>query len=200
MQNDRTLKFWDDYHAKECNKEWILHPTNDLLRVIYSHFPKKNCNDTGTLRILEIGCGTSTMARDLWQHIKQEEENWKVEMCATDVSPICIGVNQERDALILAESDKRAQECPPCSTLRYRVLNVLDEEPDEKLDADVILDKGCLDTFMFRSRNRGENHAYANLLEQVLDNVWRWMSDEGVYLRKEVLVDATIFFDVGARN
>jgi hypothetical protein len=130
------------------------------------------------LRILEIGCGTSTMARDLWHYIQQEEDGG-VYMCVTDVSPVCIQVNQERDESLLANGDGDQK---PSSSLEYRALNVLDEQPHDKLPWDVILDKGCLDTFLFRSRQRGENAVYTNLLQKVLDNLWRWMADDGVYL------------------
>jgi hypothetical protein len=40
-------------------------------------------------------------------------------------------------------------------TLRYEVLNVAEPHPELARNFDVILDKGCLDTFLFRSRSRG---------------------------------------------
>ena len=100
MQNERTLRFWDDYHCENDEKEWILQPTNELIKQIALHVPQFppvqsskvengpikemtpiRCNigdfnylppqqhPKKPLRILEIGCGTSTLARDLWLHL-----------------------------------------------------------------------------------------------------------------------------------
>jgi hypothetical protein len=179
MQNDRTLQFWDDFHQDNDCKEWIMQPSDEILETIARHCPKTSTD----LKILEIGCGTSTMARDLWQHIKKEDENRNVYMLVTDVSPVCIQINEERDEALLTTEyfEKQAPE----SSLEYFVLNVVDDRPlgEEQKACEVILDKGCLDTFLFRSRQRGENHVYTPIVKKVLDNIWSWMADDdGVYL------------------
>lgn len=176
MQRESTLQFWDDYHNENDSKEWILLPSVELLELIHSHCPKSS----KSLQMIEIGCGTSTMARELWHHIQNNEDR-KVHMCATDVSPVCIQISQERDKSIIQDSNKD-QQVATSSTLAYQVLNVVDGQPHGNLPWEVILDKGCLDTFLFRTRQRGENHAYTNLLQNVLDNLWSWMTDDGVYL------------------
>ena len=180
MQKERTLQYWDDYHREHDSKEWILQPTPEVLKMIHSHFPRTE----KPLRILEIGCGTSTMARDLWLYAAMQQEGEQdgvggTYMCATDVSPACIKVNKERDDGICSGFQGSTSKL----SLEYRVLNILDgNKANDEPPWDVIVDKGCLDTFMFRSRQRGENHEYCDLLQRVLDNLWRWMDDAGVYL------------------
>jgi SAM-dependent methyltransferase len=176
MQNERTLQFWDDYYKEHDAKEWILQPSNELLELIASQCPKSRSD----LNILEIGCGTSTMARELWQHI-QHDESRNVYMCATDVSPVCIQINEERDEALL--KNENSEPGKSSSALEYRVLNVVEDRPNASVACwDIILDKACLDTFLFRSRQRGQRRGYTTLVQTALDNIWSWMADDGVYL------------------
>lgn len=181
MQNERTLEFWDTYHKENEAKEWILQPSTDLLEVLRTHCNfQRNEDSPSSNLLLEIGCGTSTLARDFWKHLihKSQEDQRNFFMIATDVSPACIQSNMDRDALLLEPTDGH--------TLEYRMLNVINpstKEEEESLSCNVILDKGCLDTFLFRSRNRGgSNTSYGSILQSLLDNVWKWMKDDGVYL------------------
>lgn len=160
MQNERTLWFWEKYHHENNSKEWILRPTLEVLEMLKSH-----CPPVTPLRILEIGCGTSTLARDLREHVR--EDGRAVHVLATDSSERCVSVNRMRDQSVPGK-------------LEYGVLNVLNEA--ESGPWDVVIDKGCLDTFAFRGRRRGGNAAYSDLLRRVLENVWRWMGEDGVYL------------------
>jgi SAM-dependent methyltransferase len=173
MQSGRTLKFWDDYHKENEGKEWILQPSLELLDQLSDKVP----NDKSPIRILEIGCGTSTLARDLWEHVQTKHLDQSVHVCATDVSAVCIASNQLRD-------DEFLEQRKNGSTLEYMVLNVLEPNEDLQLNKfDMILDKGCVDTFLFRSRQRGENHVYTNLLHTVLDHLHTWMTpSDGMYL------------------
>jgi SAM-dependent methyltransferase len=183
MQKERTLQFWDDYyktHQDEQSKEWILKPSTLLLQKLAHHVPRKqNC------RILEIGCGTSSLARDLFRYLLDTEPRapnnstndqlvWQetLQVIATDVSSTCIKKCQERDANI---SDER---------LRYQTLNVVETCPELRGQFDVILDKGCLDTFLFRSRQRGGGRQpYGVLLSTVLNNLQSWLCQpSGQYL------------------
>ena len=266
MQNERTLRFWDDYHCENDEKEWILQPTNELIKQIALHVPqfptvqsskvgndaikgttrtRNNIDDVNSLppphhpkkplRILEIGCGTSTLARDLWLHLTGSGMNGlgdrsgqsgqdrpyfvggrrrAVQVCATDVSEICVKINQQRDHHLIEKLESsNGDDSHFDDILEYRVLNILQEEQRQQQqqgdnekeeiacshsgdDADetkkqerqegwdVILDKGCLDTFLFRSRQRGENGVYTNLLQSVLDNIHRLLNDQhSVYIQ-----------------
>ena len=264
MQNERTIQFWDIYHNENTTKEWILQPTKELIQehlsnhiqpLLYIDDDDDDGNDSDVddvvspssssqvqgrprpLRILEIGCGTSTLARDLFLHLtttiattEQEQPSQRrrrrrrrpVHVCATDVSDVCIRLNIQRDDSLLRKKHSNSKGklescCRPNADdndndndttddvhnddndddiFEYRVMNILQlnqnkqqqqrEEFDEKNDEidqsttaipmnywDVIIDKGCLDTFLFRSKQRGENSVYTNLMNVVLDNIFR---------------------------
>ena len=92
-----------------------------------------------------------------------------VHLLATDVSEVCIRQNQERDAGLQG--------------VEYRVLDITQQYPDMKNSFDLILDKGCLDTFLFRSRQRGGGtKPYGQLVRTVIDNLQSWLSESGVYV------------------
>ena len=98
MQKESTIQFWDEYHEQNVEKEWLVHGTSDLLESIY-----RNCGSTevGRLRILEIGCGTSAMARELWKYIEHAESkvpnSRRVLVRSTDVSRVCVDSCFARD-------------------------------------------------------------------------------------------------------
>lgn len=155
MQKEKTIEFWDALHSRETSKEWIVYPSEAVLEAI--GVKDDSC-------VLEIGCGTSCLSRDLYCYMKGA-----VKVVATDVSAVCIRDNQERDRSVIAAS--RGQ-------FTYQVANTL--EPNSSFDNqnDVILDKGCLDTFLFRSEHQEREH----LVETLLDNVHRWLRDGGIYV------------------
>jgi cyclopropane fatty-acyl-phospholipid synthase-like methyltransferase len=166
MQNERTWQFWDDYYTSQEKdaQEWIVEPTIDLLEKLSEHLPRHN----RTIHILEIGCGISTLARDFWSYLLKK--NIDANVIATDISPVCIALNQQRDDLTSTEH-----------RFEYRTLNVAEQHPDLNESFDIILDKGCLDTFAFRSKQRGQNQPYALLIRTVLDNIHSWLQPDGVY-------------------
>jgi SAM-dependent methyltransferase len=189
MQKGRTLQFWDDYHSNHDTQEWIAEPGEELSAMICQLLPLfgngcVNRNDgittekKHTFRILEIGCGTSTLVRDLKAYMERHLDVHKVEVvaCGTDVSPICIDICRQRDEALITKS---------LGTLQYKVLNVLENGEDTLDDGhdtrirhwDLILDKGCLDTFLFRSRQRGENSVYPESVRRLLDNLHSWMGE-----------------------
>ena len=180
LQSERTIQFWNEYHEQNKSKEWIFQSSVDLLEVL-----RQQCPTTSSpkLRILEIGCGTSSLTRDLWKHIISGNENnghrQYVHAIATDVSSTCIQLLRERDAVILENNDKSNG-----NILEYRTLDVINpsNEIPASFSCHVVLDKGCLDTFLFRSRNRGANNSYSTMLKKLLDNIWSWLTDDGVYL------------------
>jgi hypothetical protein len=195
MQSEATLKFWDDFYEKQKQstedptKEWILKPTPDLLEQLVCHLPQRRSH----LRVLEIGCGTSSLARELWLSFLQQRnesddssQESNIYLLATDVSEVCIHQCQERDASLLRDDTSNSD-----SGLEYGVLNAAESHPEMQGKFDVIIDKGCLDTFLFRTKQRGSGQKpYGQLIRTVLDNIHSWLrssstdnpDDSGVYL------------------
>ena len=154
MQRERTIEFWNNFHQIDDHKEWILLPTDQLLNRLLSYV-----RDSSDPMILEVGCGTSQLSRCLY-----ERDNNKASYVVTDVSPVCIEINRTRDASILSDR------------FNYKVLNALEPEVvslNQKFN--LVLDKGCLDTFLFRS-SKG-----SHLVTKLLNNVHQWLQDDGQY-------------------
>lgn len=162
MQRDKTISFWNEYHEQESAKEWILFPSESLLSSIRNELPLIHTPNFNP-RVLEIGCGSSTLARDLYLLTKGR-------FVATDVSQVCIDSNQRRDQSIIDDCN---------GNFSYSVLNVLLEDAQVPLSKfDMVLDKGCLDTFLFRSRQQVQTE----LVRKLLDNVHRWLDQDGKYV------------------
>jgi SAM-dependent methyltransferase len=177
MQNDRTLRFWDNFYESQepsSDKEWVLQPSEPLLQRISQCLEKKS-----SIRILEIGCGTSSLGRELWKHMRANpsvgEEEPSVHLLATDVSEICIRQNQERDSGLLDQVLEKG-------SIEYKVLDITEPHPELEGKFDFILDKCCLDTFLFRSRQRAGPQTYGKLIRCVIDNIHSWLCKEGVYV------------------
>lgn len=209
-QNEKTIQFWDDYYTSSSaaetgdnntsnNKEWILHPSLAVFETLYEKLPpassvNSNNYSNNAVRILEVGCGTSTLSRDFWLYCRSKKGRTDISICATDVSQVCIQQNQERDReLLLVGMDE--------GCLEYKLLNITtpmaiqendtrEEETNESHSAsnsdtecprflpqsfDMILDEGCLDTFLFRSRSRGEHKD--TLIRTVLNNIHSLLKD-----------------------
>ena len=203
MQKEKTVQFWDNYHSGNDSEEWISKPGEELLEMLFDQIDisskgnnddKKFQSQKECLSILEIGCGTSTLVRDLKVYIEQRNPMIDVIACGTDVSKVCIDINRKRDCnqLTLAiadEDDKNSadKETFSHSSLSYKVLNVL-ATPTSTLTGnpshqnwDLIIDKGCLDTLLFRSRKRGaQNKAYPESLRVLLDNIHGWQGKSSI--------------------
>lgn len=189
MQKDKTLHFWDDFYRTDeaVAKEWIVQPSDALVRTILDQLSAKvSCREDGSVAnssfvVLEIGCGTSSLAADLcafWNcHHKKSEassigaHNIILNVLATDVSPVCIAQQLEL-------RQEKIKKCVLASaTLEYRVLNIT--EPNQELNGrfDLIVDKGCLDTCLFRSKKAD------TWVVTVLRNLHSWLrTDSGVYV------------------
>lgn len=180
MQKESTLKFWDEYHETNGEKEWIVLPTPELFELMFSCCPP--VAEGGRLRVLEIGCGTSYMARDFWQYMEGREKGPNLHVRSTDVSQVCVNTCYSRDKDIpnvFGPEDAREDQCG----LEYAVLNILDDPDESERGAwDVILDKACLDTFIFRSSQRGESKTYSTIIQKALDNIFTLLADQGVYM------------------
>jgi SAM-dependent methyltransferase len=194
MQRQGTLQFWDDYHMDHTGQEWISKPSDEVLQMIFDQFYNHyhgndyddNCfnnynnnNTSQPLHVLEIGCGTSSLVRDVKeyfgkQYLKQQQVCRNIHACGTDVSQICIDYLCKRDCHLIVqhknENNNNNNNNNNNGLLEYNVLNVVDKVTSTR-KWDLILDKGCLDTFLFRSRQRGPNSDYNDLIQKVLNNL-----------------------------
>jgi hypothetical protein len=156
----QLLEFWDNYHGKNCSeesKEWILKDSHPLLKTILLSIPS---NDATDIRMLEIGCGTSRLSRSLLEYIFQRRHDssksaslihHRFHITSTDVSKACIRLNKERDYGFINNLGIGTD------LLQYRYLDMTcsEQELDQDLittPQDIIFDKGCLDTLLFRSK------------------------------------------------
>jgi hypothetical protein len=104
---------------------------------------------------------------------------------ATDVSEVCIQNNRDRDGAFIGSLADDAVD-----TLRYETLDALSTTctGDAKLFSkgslyDVVLDKGCLDTFLFRnSRGNKSTDRHPPLLAALLLNVSKMLQPGGKYV------------------
>lgn len=167
QQKAETLQFWNDFyaHQESINKEWILQPNTALLDKLL--LQGSSSSSSKTLRILEIGCGTSMLSRDLFLQLRQRQEkqddndNAVLQVVATDASELCIGILRQRDAALLDGS----------SGLDYQIWNLTEPCPAAwKGHFDLVIDKGCLDTFLYRSRLRGTRKTV--LIHTVLNHIY----------------------------
>lgn len=162
MQKEKTIEFWDELHQRDSAKEWIVKPSDALSALI------EQALGGGLLfegaHVLEIGCGTSCLARDVYCYFKGA-----IGVIATDVSAICIRENQERDHTIITASRGR---------FSYQVMNGLESNENLENRFDMILDKGCSDTFLFRSAIKERKRMVGTLL----NNVHKWLNDGGKYI------------------
>lgn len=204
-QKAETLQFWDDLYRKQdvdkevtYHPEWIVQPDRVLLETIREHLPavdRKNDDDEmGGLRILEIGCGTSTLSRDLYLHLQTTLlRGNKITVVATDASEICIRQQRRRrrdhrGLLHHVRGDDDKKDTIPDDSLDYRVWDVSRPPPVSFIDAfHVVLDKGCLDTFMFRSRTRGPQQPQqpGHLVSTVLGHVHQCLRENNGSNREE---------------
>ena len=175
MQTEKTRKFWDELHQQDYNREWILPSSDQLLRLVVSHFPPK----LEVTRVLEIGCGTSSLALqlcDFWERVRQEANLERpstaapapqahLDVVATDISKVCVEQQRLRKLSRPLQWEN--------ATLEYRELSITELHTNLADSFDVILDKGCLDTCLFRSKNADQ------WLGRVLCNLHSWLSPHG---------------------
>lgn len=171
-------------HAKvndeSSDLEWILPTTpnsHEILDTILSMFPSsdQSVGDDDRANVLEIGCGVSQLSLSSLQRIllknKEMAHTRAYDFVSTDVSPVCIERNQMRDDAFISSLDVAE------GSLSYELLDVLDESSTSHTQKyDVILDKGTLDTFLFRSKRTKKSSAFhPPLLTPLLNNIHRWL-------------------------
>ncbi|GFH45532.1 hypothetical protein CTEN210_02006 [Chaetoceros tenuissimus] len=175
MQKEKTLQFWDDFYEKEeQTKEWIVQPSQHILNMIEEHLPSSS-DVADSLHILEIGCGNSQFSLILWEYLNNKIECNEIDLesvhvTATDVSSVCIDSNLQRDSERMKKFGQHS--------FHYKILNVLQENQSCQHKFHLVLDKGCLDTFLFRSGKNEET----SILHTLLDNVHSWLKDDGKYI------------------
>lgn len=198
-QSDRTIQYWEEFYSdvgsskqslkssEEVNTddgdddelEWIVSNSSTLLDRILSLFPK--CDATSSdertntiMHVLEIGCGVSQLSRSLLERIRQitnVDDAPSYTFVATDVSTVCLEHNRARDETFISSLENAA-------SLSYDFLDAIEEAPQSTHlhRYNVILDKGTLDTFLFRSkRTQKATSNYPPLLIPLLNNVHRWL-------------------------
>ena len=127
--------------------------------------------------MLEIGCGVSRLSLSLLQRMllrrQEEASGFHRRACnfvATDVSLMCIEQNRMRDECFAASIPAAV------GSLRYEPLDMLNQNSSASRRNlyEVILDKGTLDTFLFRSKRTNKRSAsHPPLLTSLLKNVHR---------------------------
>jgi hypothetical protein len=201
-QNKKTKKYWDSFYselsanlptsagtASKNGLEWIVANSSVLLNEILQLFPVESTNGSGDvtrIEVLEIGCGVSELSCSLLEILVQQRaaddlQNLSYGFVSTDVSPVCIDHNQKRDDAfisLLDTSNGNSSDDPTSvrtDSLRYEVLDVL-VKSETTQQYDVILDKGTLDTFLFRSKRTSKcSERYPPLLLPILNNIHQWL-------------------------
>ena len=156
----KAAAFWDDHYIKNVQDEWILAISPALLATVTASIPPSATPPT----LLEIGCGTSTLASSLLPLLPSLST-----ILATDISSQCISALTVRDSVL-------------APNLSYATLDVLTSlAPPLYNNFSAILDKGCLDTFLFRYPKTATLNN-KSLLHTLFDNIHSSLSPAGVYL------------------
>jgi SAM-dependent methyltransferase len=179
MQKEKTLQFWDDFYRtveKEEAKEWIIQPSDSLFRCMLDSFQLRNGRDgeneeeleRQTFKVLEIGCGTSLLSEALCKYWEHHEPCRTLHVVASDVSQVCIEQQQKLQSRYCQNDNNMA-------ILEYQVLNITETHIELASQYDLILDKGCLDTCLFRSKNT------ETWIDIVIQNLHSWLKPHGSY-------------------
>lgn len=147
---NKTIQYWDRRHAEEVI-EWIYQPSDELCNAILDPVLASRKEN---MSVLEIGCGTSSLACDLCDYFRRKHPDKTLSVVATDASAVCIEQQQARNRHLV--------ECT------YQVWNIL--EPKD-WTFDMVLDKGCVDTLLFRAK---KGH---KLAEVALCNIKQCLKD-----------------------
>ena len=198
-QSHKTKQYWDKFYSDVSSHtpqesislatesdgksfEWIVSNSSvlmeDLLSIcsLASNHPCRKMH----LRVLEIGCGVSELSRFLLERLlrkrsKNTDESTSYEFDVTDISEVCIKQCRQRDNAFISSLTNSND------YLRYNTLDVLTTMPSQRYD--IILDKGTLDTFLFRSKRTDKgSQMYPPLLSHLLNNIHGWLNPGGTYV------------------
>ena len=198
-QNHKTKQYWDKFYSDVSSHapqhsvsetdaksfEWIVPHSSLLMDDLLSIICHSASDDYYRcykmhLKVLEIGCGVSELSRCLLERLlgkrsKNTDESTSYEFVATDISEICIRQCQQRDNVFISSLTNSND------FLRYGTLDILTAMPSQLYDT--ILDKGTLDTFLFRTkRTKKGSEMYPPLLLSLLNNVHGWLNHGGLYI------------------
>jgi len=159
----------------------LLSPSGQSPRDTIQSGEQKHASNT--INLLEIGCGVSQLSISLLHmlilHHHQDATSHAIpctyNIVATDVSSVCIDHNRERDSACMTSLRNDGHR------LKYEVLDVLrnDASTPHTQQYDMILDKGTLDTFLFRSkRTKKGTSTHPPILTPLLNNIHRWLRCE----------------------
>lgn len=194
-QAQRARSFWDaSYNSGDDqgrHTEWIVSP-GDVLRFLPMHRHRR------TFRVLEVGCGDSVLGEAIYDHLTglgknreggveaaeaatAEEPEDHVSVVCTDISPVTIGRLKARQQ----REDSKNRRRPG---LRYLVADATDlpatfgltSKGDDRNEGlfDVVVDKGCADTFQFRCKTSESER----LLRRLFRSVHAVLRPGGAYL------------------
>ena len=196
-QKVKTKDYWDSFYSSlpsdgginstkvqnlgetsPSELEWIV-PHSAVLETISGLCPpsiQDRSHVPVSVNALEIGCGVSQLSLTLLRRLllSQDADRRDVRyfFVATDVSPICIEHNRTRDDSFMTSLNIAH------GSLSYELLDVLDDKLSSAHDRkyDLILDKGTLDTFLFRSKRKQKgSSSHPPLLKPLLNNIHRWL-------------------------
>lgn len=176
IEGDGVKEFNEVVSSSTADLEWIV-PNSAILDTISRIFLPSSQDSIVSIHVLEIGCGVSQLSLSLLQRLLQNNHQHapQFDFVATDVSSICIEHNRIRDdAFVSLLHDTAA------ARLSYEVLDVLDTNLQSHSKHirryDMILDKGTLDTFLFRSKRTNKGcELHPPLLMPLLNNIHRWL-------------------------
>jgi len=173
----KAAKYWDlVFSGGEGGDE--LQPTEWLLNVTSASFSISSILSpirTRPKRILELGCGDSGLGEMLFEHFNSENDP-----SAAPASVTCLDISSS--AIRKLTEKKESRLCPrnplASENLVYMVGNALSLPPSFESSFDLVIDKGCLDTFKFRSKtNVGES-----LEQRVISEILSALKPGGCYI------------------
>lgn len=178
----------DSPSSSSIHTEWIVSPA-EVLR----HLPRLHRHPR--IRVLEIGCGDSLLGEAIYDHLSRLANDRRelggmqgttttnperhVSVVCTDISPVAI----ER---LVARQEKEDSERRRRPGLEYLVADATDlpaffeftNDGDGRLLFDIVVDKGCADTFQFRAKTNESD----GLLRRLFRSVHTALRPGGAYL------------------
>jgi SAM-dependent methyltransferase len=150
--------FWDDFYTTNGPTDWITKPPLHFL--LPSMLPGSSC----TMRVLDIGCGTSPLSLELLHHITIAHPAVETTALALDLSEAAI---------------QHLKSAHPHPSITYSTCDLTTPELRTKASGqwDVVLDKGTSDTFLYRTDTR----LSTTILTQLYTDINGMLSPDGVY-------------------
>ena len=180
----KAAAFWDGFYAESTSDEWILDVDEALVGAVVEALPKRDGVTSSSSpppsppspsgqRVLEIGCGSSTLGLEVYKALLSTSKvGCPLTVECTDVSSLVVSQCTHRDSSHFPR-------------LSYSVLDALSSlgPPSHPSTLSCVLDKGCLDTFLFRYPTSATIGSPPKpLVHALLDNIHSALSPDGVYV------------------